>query len=106
MTVPIVRETKDGVVLSIHVHPNASRTEWAGLYGDALKIRVAAPPVDGAANEALTTFLSDALAVPRAMVRVQSGASGRRKQVCIQGRTAAQVRARLPLPSQKGTVTS
>jgi uncharacterized protein (TIGR00251 family) len=56
-----------------------------GLHGDALKIRVAAPPVDGAANEAIIRFFADRLDVPRSRVRLTTGASGRRKVVEIQG---------------------
>jgi hypothetical protein len=56
-----------------------------GLHGEALKVRVAAPPVDGAANEAIIRFFADRLAVPRRQVRVTRGASGRRKVVEIDG---------------------
>ena len=54
---PIVQDTKDGAILTIQVQPKASKSECAGLHGDALKIRVAAPPVDGKANGALLAFL-------------------------------------------------
>jgi uncharacterized protein (TIGR00251 family) len=67
------------------VQPRASRTEVVGLHGDALKIRVAAPPVDGAANEAIIRFFADRLGVPRSRVRLTKGASGRRKVVEIDG---------------------
>jgi hypothetical protein len=56
-----------------------------GLHGDALKIRVAAPPVDGAANEAIIRFFADRLDVPRSRVRLTKGGSGRRKVVEIEG---------------------
>lgn len=103
MTSPIVQATKDGTVLSIRVQPNASRTECAGLHGEALKIRVAAPPVDGAANEALIGFLAEELGVPRASVSVQSGTGARSKRVLVKGLSPDQVRWRLPLLSPRGT---
>jgi len=72
-------------ILTIHVQPRASRTEVAGWHGDAVKIRLAAPPVDGAANDALTAFLAERLAVPRSAVSLLSGETSRRKRVGIDG---------------------
>ncbi len=95
MTTPIVQGTKDGTVLTVHVQPKAARTECVGVHGDALKIRVAAPPVEGAANEALIRFLADRCAIPRASIVIQSGAEGRRKRLCLKGITAEAVTARL-----------
>jgi hypothetical protein len=57
----------------------------AGPYGDALRIRLAAPPVDGAANDALIRFLAERLEVSRSAVRIEAGASGRSKVVAIEG---------------------
>jgi uncharacterized protein (TIGR00251 family) len=71
------------ITLTIHVQPRASKTEVAGRYGDAIRIRLKAPPVDGAANEELITFLAQRLGVARSAVRVRSGATGRRKRVQI-----------------------
>ena len=71
------------VVLTLHVQPGASRTEYAGLHGDAHKIRLAAPPVEGRANEALIAFLADAFGVARRDVAIAIGASARRKIVRI-----------------------
>ena len=65
----------------VRVVPRASRTEVAGEHGGALRIRLAAPPVDGKANAALIRFLSSALAVPRAEIRIASGASSRAKTI-------------------------
>jgi uncharacterized protein (TIGR00251 family) len=67
------------------VQPRASRTEIAGRHGDAIRIRVAAPPVDGAANEAIVRFLADRLVVPRAAVQLERGAGGRSKVVSVAG---------------------
>jgi uncharacterized protein (TIGR00251 family) len=83
--------------LRIHVQPRASRSEVVGRHGDAIKIRLAAPPVDGAANEALIRFLAAALAIPRSRLALVSGASSRAKVVRIEGVTAAEVRQRLQL---------
>jgi uncharacterized protein (TIGR00251 family) len=67
------------------VQPRASRTEIAGRHGDALKVRLAAPPVDGAANEALVRFLADRLGVSPSAVQIESGAGGRAKVIVVQG---------------------
>jgi uncharacterized protein (TIGR00251 family) len=72
-------------VLTIHVQPKAKTTEVVGWHGDAVKIRVAAPPVEGAANQALERFLADELGLARAAVRIVSGASARRKRIAIDG---------------------
>ena len=69
----------------------------AGWHGDAVKIRLAAPPVDGAANDALTAFLADRLAVPRSAVSLLGGATSRRKRVRIDGLLLEQVLATLGL---------
>mgnify|MGYP001281243284 CR=1 FL=1 len=79
------------------MQPRASRTELAGLYGDALKVRLAAPPVDGAANEALVRYLAEVLDVPRASIELLSGHSGRRKLLQITGITTAQAERALRL---------
>lgn len=69
--------------LRLHVQPRASRTGVAGAHGDRLKIRVHAPPQDGAANDELTAFLADAFGVPRCNVAVVSGQSHRDKTVLV-----------------------
>ena len=80
-----VEETPGGVRLTLHVQPRASRTELAGLHGDAIKVRLAAPPVDGAANAELVRFLAERLNVPRGSVTIAAGHTGRRKTVRIDG---------------------
>lgn len=84
-----------GVRLQLHIQPRASRTEIVGVHGDALKIRLAAPPVDGAANEALVGFLAKQLGVPQSAVRLIAGMAGRRKTVKVEGVGEARVRASL-----------
>jgi len=81
----------------VHVQPRASRTELAGRHGDALKIRLAAPPVDGAANEALVRFLAERLEVSRSAVRLEAGATGRAKLVRVTGVTLEAALQRLEL---------
>jgi uncharacterized protein len=94
-------ETKGTVVrVAVHVQPRASRSEIVGLHGAALKVRLQAPPVDGAANEALVALLSERLGVPRRAVRVVSGATSREKTVEVHGTTEDAVRALLARPAQ------
>ncbi len=69
--------------LSVHAQPGASRTEARGTHGGAFKIRVAAPPVEGAANRALLEFLAEAFQVPRGRCEMLSGETARRKRVRI-----------------------
>ena len=73
------------IVLELHVQPGAKRTEAAGVHGDRVKIRLAAPPVDGAANDELVRFLADAFGVPKRHVTIVSGATSRQKRVRIEG---------------------
>jgi len=76
---------RDGsdLVLSIHLQPRASADELVGIAGEALKIRIAAPPVDGKANDRLIALLARAFGVPRSGVQLEHGATGRRKRVRI-----------------------
>jgi hypothetical protein len=74
-----------GVRLKVHVQPGASRTEVAGRHGDAIKVRLAAPPVDGRANEALLHFLAERLGLPLRAVTLVRGVSSRAKTVDIEG---------------------
>jgi len=75
----------DRIFLDIHVQPRASRTEVVGRHGDAIKIRIAAPPTDGSANEELVRFLAKTLGVKRSAVQIVSGMASRRKRVAIEG---------------------
>lgn len=89
MTTPwLRREASGSLVLSLHVQPGARKTEIAGLHGDALKIRLAAPPADGKANECLIAFLAEQLEVPRARVELIGGATSRQKRLRISGASA------------------
>lgn len=67
------------ITLTLHIQPGAKKTEVAGLYGDALKIRLAAPPVDGKANAALIGFVAERLQLAKSAVSLKSGQTSRRK---------------------------
>jgi uncharacterized protein (TIGR00251 family) len=90
-----IQQAADGVRIRVRVVPRASRTELVGLHGDELRIRLTAPPVDGAANEALVSFLADRVGVARSSVRLLSGETSRSKVVLITGLGVEQVRTRL-----------
>ena len=81
-----LQRASDGTVtLILQAQPGAKRTEFVGLHGEALKIRLAAPPVDGKANRVLTTFLARYLGVPKAAITILSGESSRYKILWLQG---------------------
>jgi uncharacterized protein (TIGR00251 family) len=79
------------VRFTVRVQPRAARTEVNGVHGTALKVRVSAPPVDGAANEAVIALLATVLNLPRAAVRIVSGLSSRSKIVEIEGVDASAI---------------
>src|SRR5437667_6048934 len=92
----VVRVQPDGVVvLSVKVQPRASSNEICEAVGNELKVRITAPPVDSAANEALVRFLSEKLGCPASSVRLLRGASSRHKTVAIHGLAPTDVIARL-----------
>jgi uncharacterized protein (TIGR00251 family) len=92
---PWVRDVPGGAALEILVQPRSSRTRVAGEHDGRLKVQLAAPPVDGEANEALVAFLAGALGVRRGDVVIERGDTGRRKRVRVAATTAAAVRAAL-----------
>ena len=75
--------------LTLHVQPRAGRTEVRGRHGDAIKLRIAAPPVDGAANAEIERFLAERLGVPKRAVTIAHGAAARRKVALVEGLTTA-----------------
>lgn len=90
-----LRAEADGaLILSLHVQPNAKVTEFVGLHGEAMKLRLAAPPVDGKANAALLAFLADYCALPKRAVTLLSGQNARTKRVRLNGADGA-LQARL-----------
>jgi uncharacterized protein (TIGR00251 family) len=87
-----VQPTSTGVRLSVHVQPRASSSGIVGAYGEALKVRLTAPPVDGAANAALVTLLSRTFGIPAKAVTLLAGSGSRTKTVELQGITEDRVR--------------
>jgi uncharacterized protein (TIGR00251 family) len=85
----MIRETAGGIELNIRVIPRARKSELAGVRGEAVLVRLAAPPVEGAANAALIELLSRQLDVPRRSIRIVSGERSRDKRVRIAGVSAA-----------------
>ena len=99
---PWLTDTPAGAVLNLRIVPRAARNAIQGELGDALKIRLCAPPVDGAANAALVEFLSDAFSLPRARVQLLAGATSRNKRVLLSGLTASAIRSQLQAGKQDG----
>jgi uncharacterized protein (TIGR00251 family) len=93
MTADWLGSTDDGVRLTIRVQPRASRTEVVGPHGEALKIRLAAPPVDGAANRELVAFLAKRLRRPKSAITITGGEHARIKTVMVENAEAREVRA-------------
>lgn len=91
----IVAKDATGVTIAVRVIPRARRSQVEGVLGDSLKVRVAAPPVEGTANEALLSFLAETLQVRRRQITLLAGERGRHKLVRIEGMDAATVAARL-----------
>jgi uncharacterized protein len=86
-----VREVNGRVRFSVRVQPRASSDEIVGVHGSSLKVRLTAPPVDGAANEHLVIFLAQTFAVPRRAIKILAGESSRSKIVEIEGVTERDV---------------
>jgi uncharacterized protein (TIGR00251 family) len=82
-------------LIHIRVIPRARRTEISGRRGDAILVRLAAPPVDGAANDALIAYLADRLGLPQRRITIARGATGRDKTLAVDGLTSADVARRL-----------
>lgn len=81
--------------LRLRIVPNARRDEVAGEYGEAIKVKVAAPAVDGKANAALLDFLAERLGIPARLLELVSGEKSRDKAVLVEGLDLAEARARL-----------
>ena len=90
-----IKQSDDGIIITVHAVPRAAKDAVQGLHGDALKIRLHAPPVDGKANEALISFLSKMLNIPKGNIALKSGATQRRKIVFIAGISKLEVEKRL-----------
>jgi uncharacterized protein (TIGR00251 family) len=89
------QDASGAVTFAVKVVPRASKNQVVGIEGDALKIRLTAPPVEGKANDALVAFLADALGVPRAHIEIIVGGTARRKVVRVRGVTERDIVQRL-----------
>lgn len=92
-----LNETAAGVTFAVRVQPRAKRNAIVGELGEALKIALTAPPVDGKANRACIEFFSDLLQVPRSAITIASGESSRNKVLRVSGITGAELQQRLQL---------
>ncbi len=92
-----VRDTAQGAQFALRVQPRASRNAVAGVMGEAIKLAITAPPVDGKANQAVIEYLSDLFRVSKSSIVIVSGETGRNKVIAIRGLSAEQVRKVLNL---------
>ena len=90
-----IKNSPNGVTFAVKVQPRAKRNAITGELGDALKLALTAPPVDGKANEACIEFFAKLLNLPRSSVTIASGQTSRNKVIRVAGLTAQQVRDRL-----------
>ncbi|MBN1841691.1 MAG: YggU family protein [Deltaproteobacteria bacterium] len=90
-----IQETRDGVIFKITVQPRGSRNEIAGLQGDAMKIRLTAPPVEGAANKMCVEFLAESLKVRKSVVEIIRGRTSRSKKVLVRSATRKEIESLL-----------
>ena len=93
------RETTDGVTFAIKVHPRAKKNAITGEIGDALKVSVTAPPLEGKANDACIEFFAKVLEVPRSSVTIAAGQTSRNKLIRVAGLSAVEIKKRLDLRS-------
>lgn len=92
-----IRDTSDGASFTVKVQPRARKSAITGEIGDALKLALTAPPVEGRANEACIEFFANLLKLPRSSISIASGQTSRRKVIRVLGLSAGEVRARLML---------
>jgi hypothetical protein len=90
-----IRETPGGVTFAIKVHPRAKKNAITGELGDALKVALTAPPVEGKANEACIEFFAKLLEVPRSSVTIAAGQASRNKVIRVVGLSAVEIEKRL-----------
>jgi uncharacterized protein len=90
-----LRESGDGVTFGVKVHPRAKKNAITGELGDALKVSLTTPPVDGRANEACIEFFAKLLKVPRSSVTIASGQTSRNKVIRVAGLSAAELSKRI-----------
>lgn len=91
-------EGPDGVLLLLHCLPNAPKTQVIGIHGEALKMKIHAPPVDGKANDEIVRFFADQLGIARNRVSIEAGGKSKGKKLRIQGLTWTEIKTKLSLP--------
>lgn len=96
-----IKDTPQGATFAIRVQPRASRNAIQGVMGEALKIALTTPPVEGRANQACIEFLAKLLDVPRSSITIAAGETSRNKVIRVAGMSAAEVRRRLESASPK-----
>ena len=94
-----IKESNQGATFAVKVHPRAKKNAITGEIGDALKLSLTTPPIEGRANEACVEFLAKLLKVPRSSVTIASGQSSRNKVIRVMGLSAEEVRRRLHEPA-------
>lgn len=90
-----ITEVEGGARFTVYVQPRAKKNQISGVHGEAIKVRVAAPPIDGAADKALTAFIAKRLGVRKSVVRILRGETSRQKVIEVEGVTVQTVTARL-----------
>ena len=96
-----IHQTPGGVTFAVKVHPRAKKNAITGELGDALKLALTAPPVEGRANEACVEFFANLLNLPRSSITIASGETSRRKVVRVAGLSAQELQRRLSTSSGK-----
>ena len=90
-----MHESSGGVTFAVRIHPRAKKNVITGELGDALKVSLTSPPVEGRANEACIEFFAKLLKVPRSSVTIASGQTSRRKMIRVTGLSAGEIAKRL-----------
>ena len=94
-------ENNNSISLTVHVQPKSSKNRIAGLHGDAVKICITAPPVDGKANSALIVFLAKFFNIPKSAVTLKSGKQSRTKRFLLSGLSPAEAKTLLQAALQE-----
>jgi len=93
-----IRQTDSGLEIRIYVQPRAKRSEVSGTHNGALKIKVTAPPVEDAANRAVTEFMASLLCIPKSKLRITAGSHSRHKTLLAEGVSPEDFHRRLGMP--------
>ena len=96
----MITPKQGGVIVAVHTQPKAASTEYVGVHGGVLKIRVSAPPIEGEANRALCRYLAEVFSIPQRSVEICSGENSRHKRIKLTGVTPEQVREKFKIMEQ------